>query len=307
MVARKINQSRLGAELSDTQREGSEETFGDLRAARDESFGKHEERIGGAHLREAGNRLRARRGHLHQRPAGRQGAGEADGLYLGMLDQRRANLRAGAEEQREDSRRQAALFCAVANDLCNQFTGAGMRRMSLDDDRIARGERGSRISAGDRKGERKVARSKDNDRAKRTQQRAQIGPWQGRAIGLRWVDAGIDPRAFFGKLRKEPELVCGSRQLSLKTLFRQGRLAMRAFHQLHRNAFDSPCDVAKKPALFLAGMLAVYREGFPGQCCRQVNVLQRSGMEGRNEASSSRGIEARKLLSGSLSRLAIQK
>jgi len=82
---------------------------------------------------------------------------------------------------------------------------------------------------------------------------------------------------------------------------------MGAFDQLHRNALDSPGDVAKEAALLTAGELAIDREGFCSQCCRQIDIFDSGGVKCRIESSSSRRIEARKLGSACGERFAIQK
>ena len=60
----------------------------------------------------------------------------------------------------------------------DDLTGAGMRRVTLDDDGAARGQRGSGVAAGGGEGERKVAGTEDGDRAERNLSLADVGARQ---------------------------------------------------------------------------------------------------------------------------------
>ena len=225
---------------------------------------------------------------------------------LGMLHQRRAHHRARTEDQRERPRRQAALLHAVRDHLPHHLAGARMRRMRLDDHRIARGKRRGRIPAGNRKRQRKIAGAEDCDRSERTQHGADIGARQRLAVRLRRIDARHGPRAFFHHLRKKPKLIDGAAHLSLQPRYRQRRLAMRALHNLRRDGFNARGNVAQEPRLFRAGELAVGREGIVGQPRRQVHVVYGGGVINRIEASSGGRVEALECRASSLVGFAVQ-
>ena len=77
------------------------------------------------------------------------------------------------------------------------------------------------------------------------------------AIGLRGIDARVDPRALFDHLRKQAELIDGARGLAFQARFRQSRLAVGALHKLRHDGFNSVGDAAQEAGLLAAGKLPV--------------------------------------------------
>ncbi len=81
----------------------------------------------------------------------------------------------------------------VANDARDELRGSRMRRVRLDDDGVAGGERGRRITARDGESEREVARAEHCDRAERNSHRSHIRLGRRPARGVGRIDARIDP------------------------------------------------------------------------------------------------------------------
>ena len=99
----------LGAQLAGGERHRAGELLGDgVGALGQRALGDHD-RVDAAHLGVDRDRLRAARGALVQRPAGRQRAGEADGGDRGRVHERLAHVVAGALHEREGAVGQAGV------------------------------------------------------------------------------------------------------------------------------------------------------------------------------------------------------
>lgn len=286
-VARQEDEPRLGAELADPKGERREEAAGDLGSARAQSFRKHNDGIDAAHLHEAGDGFGAARSAVHEGLSRGERAGESDALDVGMLDQRAAELAAGSKEQGEDPGRQTTLADGMADDLADELARAGMRGMGFDDDGIAAGERGGGVAAGDRKGERKIAGAEYGDGAQRAKHGADVGPGQRLAIGLRGIDARVDPGAVFNKLREKTKLIDSASQLAFEARFRQSRFPIGARDHLRSGGIKASSDVAQEMRLFAARQLAINRERLFGQIGGEVHVFERGVVKGRIERRTS--------------------
>ena len=127
--------------------------------------GQNEYGIYASHFGVARDRLRAGGGQLHQGGTAGKGSGKRDGFDGGVFHQLDTYIHTGIEEHGEYAFRQAARLHALADGLADQSAGSRMRRMGLDDDGIAGGERGSGVSPGDGEGQGKIAGAENGDRA----------------------------------------------------------------------------------------------------------------------------------------------
>ena len=256
-----------------------EEAGGDLRAARVQRLGQHEDGVHAAHLHEARDRLGPCRCPLHQRLAGRKRAGKSNGLYLGCSTSAVPISAPGPKSSAKTPGGKPHSLALRAMTCPTSLAGAGMRVVGLDDHRIAGGKCSSRVAAGHGKRQRKVAGAKDGDRAERTHHGANVGARQRLAVGLRGIDARIHPRALLDHLRKKAKLVDGARRFAFQPRFGQRRLAVRPLHKLRHDGFDAIGDVAQKSRFLPPGKLAVYvANASSGQVGGKIQVLNRSAV-----------------------------
>jgi hypothetical protein len=110
-----------------------------------------------------------------------------------MLDESCADGDAGVKEQGEDAGMQIVEDDCFADDGGGEFGCSGMRGMGFDNDGTSGGEGGGGVSAANGEGKREVAGSEDGDGAERTHHGADVGTWEGLAVGESRIDAGIDP------------------------------------------------------------------------------------------------------------------
>ncbi len=111
--------------------------------------------------------------------------------------------------------------------------------------------------------------------------RANIGPRQRLAIGLRGIDARIDPRTFFNHLRKQAKLIDGARGLAFEARFRQSGLAVGALHKLGHDGFNAVGNAAQEAGLLSAGKLAVGDKCFFGEIGGAIQIAERGAMVDR--------------------------
>jgi len=129
-----------------------------------------------------------------------------------------------------------------------------MALVSLHDHRVAGCERRRGVASGDRKGEGKITRAEDRDRAQRHQHPPQIGPGKRLAGRLRRVDPGIDPGAFARDGGKHPELVGGAGAFARQSGGRQCRLEVGSLEKRVSEGDDFIGDpLEQRGALFSAG------------------------------------------------------
>ena len=131
-----------------------------------------------------------------------------------MFHQLNADIYTGIEEHGKYAFRKAARLDALADGLAHQRAGSRMRRMRLDDDRIACGESRSGVSPGNGKGQREIAGAKNCDRAQRPVHGADGGLGQRLSVGVGVVDARIYPGTFFHHFSEEPQLAAGAAHLA---------------------------------------------------------------------------------------------
>src|SRR5579862_7312216 len=179
-----------------------------------------------------------------------------------MFDQSCADLRAAAKQQREDTFRQSAFANAFLNGTPDQFAGAWMGRMRLDDYGISSSQSRSRVSAGDGKRQGKIAGAKYHNRA----QGPKHGPdvrFRGRlAVRIGGVDSRIDPRSLFRHLRKQPKLANRAGCLSLQAGGSQSSLQSSTFDDVSCDRLYFCCDGPQQRTALASGNTAVRVKGF---------------------------------------------
>ena len=142
---------------------------------------------------------------------------------------------------------------SVRDDLRGKFAGAGVRGMSLHNDRAARGESRSGIATRNRKGKREVAGPEDRYRAQGAQHRPNVRAWQGLAIWKSRIDSRIHPRAFLDHSGKHAQLVRGAAHLTKQAGHGQRRLQVRSLGQLLFCRVESVGNAAQKRCAGFAG------------------------------------------------------
>jgi hypothetical protein len=90
-----------------------------------------------------------------------------------------------------------------------------MSRVRFHNDGTAGGKRGSGISSGDRERERKVAGTKNDNRAKRPEHGTDVWFASWLAIRNGSIDARHHPRALLNHAGKQTKLRAGARQFAL--------------------------------------------------------------------------------------------
>ena len=200
--------------------------------------GQQRDRIDAAHLGIDRDRLGPRGRDAHQREAAAARAGEADRLDARIGDQRVAELdcprRAGARTCPPAGRtppRPPESRARRARDV------PGMGRVALDDHRAAGGQRRGGVAAGDREGEREVARAEHGHRAER---RRCAGAGRGAAAACGRAGRGrcgaSSQSPVAHDLREQPQLADGAAALALEPLARQAGLGRRALDRARRRS-----------------------------------------------------------------------
>ena len=269
----------LGAELAGAEGKGAEEILGQLGGPLAQRGRQHEDRISARHLSEAGDGVRARGALVHQRPAAVERAGESDGAYQRMLDQRRADFAPRAEKRGKGAVGQAFGGDGFGNEQGDHLTRAGVGLMRLDDDGAAGSEGGCGVAASHGEGEREVAGSKDDDGAERAQHRPQIDARHWLAIGDGGIDARLNPGTLFNQPGKEAKLAGGAADLSRESRHRQRGFKMRALGDLFLVLVERIGAAAQKCSARFAAGSRIALKGFGGKARGGVNLSVRGGVD----------------------------
>src|SRR5438128_6096397 len=190
MVIENEDETWFGAELASAESEGRVKIGGEFFRVCGHGAGQNEQRVGAGYFREEGNWSGAINCEVEESAASAVRSGEGGGFDEGMLHESRTDGRAGIEKQRENAFGQIVFFDGGLYGAANELAGAGMRRMSFDDDGISGGECRGSVATGDGKREREIAGAEDDNGAQ--------GPRDGANFGLAsWFASGvgaIDPR-----------------------------------------------------------------------------------------------------------------
>lgn len=136
--------------------------------------------------------------------------------------------------------------------------------MTLDHDRTPGGQRRGGVAAGDREGQWEVGGAEHRDGAQRHETLADVGTWQGGAVGLGGVDAGTVPAAFPQYLGEQSQLAGGAADLAGDSRGRQTTLGDRPSDQRLGDRLDVGRDRFQEPGALFGGGGAVDREGLGG-------------------------------------------
>ena len=123
------------------------------------------DRIDAAHLGIDRDRLGPGRSQVEERASALPRTGESDRLDVRMLHERLADHAARSVKERVRSLRQTAFGRRAQDGVADDFRGARMGVVRLDDDRIARRQRRDDIAARRRKRQREIARAENHHRA----------------------------------------------------------------------------------------------------------------------------------------------
>jgi hypothetical protein len=177
------------------------------------------------------------------------------------------------------------LLHSLLQDPSDEFAGSGMRGVSLDDYGIARGEGGSRVAAGDRERQRKIAGAKDRDSSKGPQHRTDIraGKWFALTVGF--INAGIHPGTLFKNFSKESELRGGAAEFPLQTRQWQAALQVRAIDYVGTLRRKPIGDTAQQRSTLASTEASHSGERGFREAGGPINVLARGRVENRLKLS----------------------
>ena len=123
-----------------------------------------------------------------------------------MLDQRHADLSAGAEQHLKRRARHVGLLHRGEHRAGDDLRRARMGAVPLDDHRTAGRQRRSGVASRRREGEREVRRAEDDHRPDRAMGQAQIGARKRLAVRQRGVMARIEIRRLFDQIGEQAKL-----------------------------------------------------------------------------------------------------
>ena len=125
-------------------------------------------------------------------------------------------LAARAVDQGEHARVQAEVRDGLGDGLADEFAGAGVGVVGLEDHRAAGGEGRGGVAARRREGQREVAGAEDGDRAQRDLALADVGAGQRRAVRQGRVDADAAEVALADHVGEEAQLAGGAGAFALQ-------------------------------------------------------------------------------------------
>jgi hypothetical protein len=191
-----------------------------------------------------------------------------------MFDESSTDLDASAKEHGESPGRKGLGSNGIGDDSPSDFAGAGMSGMGLDDYRAPGGKCGGGISATDGEGEREVACTEHDHRAKPAKHGAEVGARKRLAIRESRVDAGLHPRALLHDGCEEAELVGGASDFPGEAGERKGCFKVGALGEFVAVRVETVCNTAEKSSARKAAGLRVDGEGFGGEVCGAIKLLQ---------------------------------
>ena len=122
----------------------------------------------------------------------------------GRVDERLADLDPGGEQVGERAVGQAGVGDRGADLAGDELARARVRRVALDHDGAAGGERGGGVAAGGGEGEREVARAEHGDRPDRDEHAADVGARDRLGVGVGRVEDRLDVVARVEQRRRTP-------------------------------------------------------------------------------------------------------
>ncbi|EZP69853.1 hypothetical protein BV97_05537 [Novosphingobium resinovorum] len=284
------DEAGIGAELPGAHRQRADEGRAQRFGTRGEGGGEQHDRVDRTHLGIDRDRLGPGRGGAHQRHAAGARSGEADRLDAVVGDQRGACLTRGGEVG-EHALGQMTQRHRALDGAGHQFAGAGMGRVTLDDNRTTRREGGGGVSARDREGEGEVAGAEHHDRAKRDLAHAQVRARQRRALGQGGIDGEARPAAFTQDLREKAQLAGGAAPLALDTGAGKARLGYGAFDQDVADRHDLIGDGFEEDSAGFRVQFGEGDRGLVGQRTGAFHFRQACGGEAWFQRRAGRGVD----------------
>ena len=233
------------------------------------------------------------RAAIVKRAAAAQRTGEADRLDHRMGDERLTHLAIAALDQGKDAGMKIMGLDRRIDRLGDDLAGAGMGAMALDDNRATGRERGRRIAAGRREGEREVRCAEDGDGADRPLDHPQIRARHRLAFGHRLVMASVEIGAFADMLGEQLQLAGRATAFAIESRLGKAGLLSSNLGDLGAALLDLLGDRLQKGGAGLAARITIGPERLFGGPCRLVDKLRRAGGEFACLAGRRLGLEGR--------------
>ncbi|KVK66906.1 hypothetical protein L907_19945 [Agrobacterium sp. C13] len=195
-----------------------------------------------------------------------------------MLHESGTDIAAAALDQREDAGMQIVLLDGGENRFGNDFAGAGMGGMALDDDRAAGCQSRGGITAGRGEGEREVGGAEDRDGTDRTLHQADIRARQGLAVRQRLIVAAVEIVALADMRGEKAQLANGAAAFALQASCGQAGLGGADFGDGVGAGFDLLGNGVEECGALFAGGVTVAPEGVFGcftGCIHQIDGADR--------------------------------
>ena len=202
---------------------------------------------------------------FHQGQSTSPRAGETSGFDAPITDQCDADFVPRIEQQGKHAFGQSAGPDRLRHCAADQFAGAGMRAVRLDDHRATSRQCRSGVATGHGKCQGKVARTKHRDRPQGNLPLAQVGARQWLALRLRTVDAHIQPFTRAHRTGEQAQLRAGAATLALKACRRQTSFGVGAFDQFIAKVFDVLGNAFEKCRTAAQAGFAIFVLCCPGQ------------------------------------------
>ena len=199
--------ARIGTELADAHRQTSRPTIPDFRATGRGCLRQNEHWIDASEFAEERDRFGTRGTKIKKRPPPGKASGEADGLDPRIRHKRFSDRAAASLHEAENARVHAKFFEGRDDCIADDFTGAGVRTVPLDDNRTPRSKRCRSVATSHRERQREIGCTEDGHRSddpaapcrdgdrdilrpECARQISATGRWYGRArlAGDQWAD-----------------------------------------------------------------------------------------------------------------------
>ena len=251
----------VGAELARAEGERPGPAFRDGVSACGEGGGEKEHRVHGAKFAEEGDRFGPLGAEVEEGAAPGEGAGEADGLDEGVLDQRLAHVALAALHQGEGAGGHVGRLDGGVDGLGDDLAGSGVGRVALDDDRTTGGEGGGGVAPGGGEGEGEVRGAEHGHGADGALDQFDVGPRGGLAVGEGGVVAAVEPVVLEDVAGEEAELHGGATAFALQPGGGEAGFLGADLGDLCAPRLDLVSDAVQEVCPVLAGLRSVGGEG----------------------------------------------
>ncbi|MNK68871.1 hypothetical protein D3C87_882490 [compost metagenome] len=265
--------ARIGAELAGTHGERTRPALGNGFTASRNGFRQQEHRVDRTEFAEEGDRLGALGAEVEERAAAGERTGETDRLDARMLHERGTDIAAAALDQREDAGMQIVLLNGGENGFGNDFAGAGMGGVTLDNHWAAGRQSRCGVTAGRGESEREVGGAEDRNGADRTLHQTDIRARQRLAIRQRFVMATVEIVALADMRSEETELANGAAAFALQASCGQAGFGRADFGDGVGAGFDLIGDGVEECGALFAGGVTVAPESFFGSFTGRIHQI----------------------------------